>query len=221
MRTPSDQPLGLLAVPAADSSAHLVLDADPLWVHAVRGLISAGACGEVAVVVDIDNAADPVHARLAVSGLRASVSSAAALASSGVETRPLIIGDPWCPLVTAADIATVASGGGDRPRVGVLPVVDSVKVASADGAMVRGTVDRATLRQIAAPLALPATEAGALSARFGPRWVLGSLPDLVGELPAGVVELVDVGPLGGRVVDADDVRVLAARRRALNAAIER
>jgi 2-C-methyl-D-erythritol 4-phosphate cytidylyltransferase len=124
----------------------------------------------------------------------------------------VVVADARCPLVTSADIDAVVDGPADRVRVGVRPVVDTVKIASADGSRVRGTVDRSQLHQVTAPLVLTGGAIDYLQRRLRSGWVFSPLAALVAELDAEIVDLVEVGPLGARVSDDDDVRVLAARR---------
>ena len=108
-----------------------------------------------------------------------------------------VILDPLCPLVPSDFVAELAArvAATGVAHVGVRPVTDTVK-ALHDG-LVGATLDRDSMRQLAAPLVLPA-------------WtdIEGSLAALVAALPE--VVLVEAPPLARRVGDRSDIELLEA-----------
>ncbi|HSV41683.1 MAG TPA: 2-C-methyl-D-erythritol 4-phosphate cytidylyltransferase [Nocardioidaceae bacterium] len=113
-----------------------------------------------------------------------------------------VVLDPLCPLVPVDFVADLVARVVDTgvAHVGVRPVTDTVKVMH-DG-LVGGTVDRAALVQLAAPVVLPE-----------PVEVAGTLAELVATLDE--VVLVEAPALARRIGDRSDLELLAALAQSL------
>jgi 2-C-methyl-D-erythritol 4-phosphate cytidylyltransferase len=188
------QPIGLIAVRSAEPFSDVLIDGAASWEHARRGLEAAGVCSAAFAVTQHD--LDSVRGTLA---------------TAQQQVASVVLADAACPFASIDDIRRVVQGPRGGCRVGVRPVTDTVKIVSPDDMSVRGTLDRSTLRIVCAPLVLDVAVIPDVERTLGPGWLLAPLPELVAALPRPVGE-VEVGPLATRVNDADELRVLAARR---------
>jgi 2-C-methyl-D-erythritol 4-phosphate cytidylyltransferase len=122
-------------------------------------------------------------------------------------TEQVIVHDPLCPLVPGRFLRQLVEGERAPVRVGVRPVVDTVKATGEE--LVTGTVDRERLRMVSSPLVAP----GSLLAELGEQLpaALSDLTVLVSELRAeNLVELVVAPSVSRRIEDTSGLRLLAA-----------
>lgn len=123
----------------------------------------------------------------------------------------LVLHDAGCPLLPSATITqclrVLAECSPASAVVGVRPVTDTIKEV-VDGAVV-GTVDRAALAALAAPVVVGPDLLDALSARFPLAGDLADLADVVQVLTRiGTVVPVEVPWSARRVSDESDVELL-------------
>jgi 2-C-methyl-D-erythritol 4-phosphate cytidylyltransferase len=118
-----------------------------------------------------------------------------------------VVHDPLCPLLPASSLRyAVESWERGTASVAVLDLVDTVKATRS--AMVRTTLDRATLRVVSSPIVAPGAVLKDL-ADLGA--ILGRPAALVAQLGERCpVRLVSASPLSMRVEDASSLRVLAS-----------
>lgn len=113
----------------------------------------------------------------------------------------LVVVDPACPEVPAPFVGELvdACARTGRVQVAVLAVTDTIKMT--EGASVGETLDRDSLAMVASPVVLPP------GVRSHGRDVVA----IVDEVRAGhAIDLVEAPPGVVRLIDADDVVLLAA-----------
>lgn len=132
---------------------------EPLLVHAVRRMAAAPSVHTIVVAAppgDVDAVREllaPVAELIVVAGgATRQESVAAALAAVPRHPEIILVHDAARSLTPTALVESVAAAirGGEDAAIPVLPVVDTVKEVSADGAVL-GTVDRAALRAVQTP----------------------------------------------------------------------
>ncbi len=195
----------LLVLAGRSALAFHELHGEPLYAHALRALDAA--VGEVEVVAtDADRdrvVADAARWRIPAEVLTLSTWWERA---SARPSRPLVVHDALCPLVTADFITTVLGHAAEHPDTGtvaVRAVTDTLK-AVVDG-RIAGTIDRDQLVTVTSPVVIPAA---LLAGATQPPPVTDGAA-LVGWLrERGPVELVRAPSLGRRIEDVRAVRLL-------------
>jgi 2-C-methyl-D-erythritol 4-phosphate cytidylyltransferase len=187
--------LGLVVDTGVDGVAGLRLHGRTLVAHALEAL--AAVPGVEAVVVGGSDRS--------VAGLAADQPWRHRAASG------LVLHDPGCPLLPTDTIVrclqVLQAGSPATAIIGVRPVTDTIKEV-VDGSVV-GTVDRAALAALAAPVVVGHDLLDPLSARFP---LAGDLADLAAVVQAlttmGTVVPVEVPSSARRVSDEFDVELL-------------
>jgi 2-C-methyl-D-erythritol 4-phosphate cytidylyltransferase len=212
------------AGPAGDADARAVLlTAGPSWScahppevggvalvnHAVRALLGSNVVGDVLVLAP--RADEGRLLDLLGAGRGASVRVSGSLPDGWAGSPDVVlVHDLLHPLTPASLVASVLAAARELGTavVPVVPVTDTIKRLDPDGFLL-DTVDRAGLRVVQAPLALPARQlaevlaAGPASgAAIGP----GSVGELVSRLP-GPVHTVPGDPLAFELRSRWDLRL--------------
>ncbi len=179
---------------------------------AVGGLFASGAVDDVVVMVPdelVDGARSLVpRARVVPGGAERTDSVRAGLAAAG-RAELVLVHDAARPLTPPAMIARVVASlrGGATAVIPALPVADTVKRVTPDGAVV-ATVDRADLRAVQTPQGFAAD---ALRAAYdaAPGELATDDAGLV-ERAGGTVVTVPGDPLAMKITTAFDLRVAQA-----------
>lgn len=137
-----------------------------------------------------------------------------ALAATG---DPVVLHDALCPLTPPAFVVAclLEAVRDDVAVLGVRPVSDTVKrLEDADGvALLAETLDRDALLALASPLVLPARHVAELErrgVRLDDGVDLGAVARLLAGSGPGEVRLALAPPVGRRVHDVEDLRLLEA-----------
>jgi len=197
--------IGVVVAPVPTALGVHLLRGVRLVDHAVRALVETSGCD--VVVVDAEPAAPGGAAAHASDEVR-TVRPGLPLSRLAAGYDVVLVHDPLCPLVPARALsACLDAVGPDGAVVGVLPVTDTVKRVEAD--VIISTVDRDSLRLLAAPVAFAASLVPALGRLLPRAHDLHDLVRLVGVLgDLATVVPVQVPARGRRVDDAEDVAVL-------------
>jgi 2-C-methyl-D-erythritol 4-phosphate cytidylyltransferase len=194
--------LALVPLVGRGSLVHGTLGGETLADRAVALL--TGLADDVVVVADHTVPRRPQDRRTEQLSVPA---DAEALIGRLKVTERVVVHDPLCPLVPQHFVRQLVEGDPARVRVGVRPVVDTVKATGDE--LITGTVDRERLRMVSSPLVAP----GSLLAELGERLpaALSDLAVLVSALRQGAtVELVVAPAVARRVEDTSGLRLLSA-----------
>lgn len=196
----------LLVLRGRSRLAFADLHGEPLYAHPMRAL--AAAAGPFRVVVD---PADEQRVRADVGRWQLSADVVAGddwWPPARRAAAPLLLHDGLCPLVPAAFLASMLSRGAEQPgvaHVAVRPVTDTLKEVVGD--RILGTIDRARLVSVTAPVLVPPAMLAPLAEDAPPP--VDDFGRLVTWLRArGTVELVRAPSLGRRVEHARAVHLL-------------
>jgi len=118
----------------------------------------------------------------------------------------VLVHDPLCPLVPTTFLRTMLESSGAAPRVGVRPVVDTLKETGAGEVL--ATVDREQFRVVCSPLVVSGESIAAVALPWSG---LGDLALLVSELrDTTEVELVAAPSSARRIEDGSDLELAAS-----------
>jgi 2-C-methyl-D-erythritol 4-phosphate cytidylyltransferase len=199
----------ILAVLGRDDLPFASLHGVPLYLHALRSLVTASPEG-VSVVVAA-NHEDRVRGEVRDAGLSVPVLGGA---TWWAETGPrlggsLLVHDPLCPLASAAFLREVRRTGHEHPGLSLAafrPVTDTVKTVVDE--CIQGTIDREGLAALIAPV-LIAAKVLREAVAAGDEPPLENFGELLSWLRTrGPVELVKGPSLARRVDDASAVNLL-------------